>query len=122
MAPIVWQGVEPHLFIRMFADRIYHTHMKDVAVTLDGKAGILGSFLPFGDVRRGWNFRSPGHGDVNFEDIIRELNAIGYKGPLSVEWEDNAMDREFGARESAEFIRAMNFSPSTAAFDKDMKK
>jgi sugar phosphate isomerase/epimerase len=119
---LVWQGVEPHLFIRAFADRIYHTHMKDVAVTLDGKAGILGSFLPFGDVRRGWNFRSPGHGDVNFEDIIRELNAIGYKGPLSVEWEDNAMDREFGARESAEFIRTMNFSPSTAAFDKDMKK
>ncbi|MBN2266607.1 MAG: sugar phosphate isomerase/epimerase, partial [Candidatus Aminicenantes bacterium] len=55
---LVWQGVEPHLFIRDFADRVYHVHMKDVAVTLDGRAGILGSFLPFGDTRRGWNFRS----------------------------------------------------------------
>jgi sugar phosphate isomerase/epimerase len=119
---LVWQGLEPHLFIREFADRIYHVHMKDAAVTLDGRAGILGSFLPFGDVRRGWNFRSLGHGDVNFEEIIRELNAIGYRGPLSVEWEDNAMDREFGARESLEFVRRMNFSPSTVAFDKDMKK
>ncbi len=96
--------------------------MKDVAVTLDGKAGILGSFLPFGDVRRGWNFRSLGHGDVDFDAVIRELNAAGYEGPLSVEWEDNAMDREFGAAESLEFVRRMNFAPSKVAFDKDMKK
>ena len=118
---LLWQGLEPHLFIREFPDRIYHVHMKDVAVTLDGKAGILGSFLPFGDLKRGWNFRSLGHGDVNFEDIIRELNSIGYLGPLSVEWEDNGMDREFGAKESLEFVRAINFSPSDVAFDKDMK-
>ena len=118
---LVWQGMEPHLFIREFADRIYHVHMKDAAVNLDGRAGILGSHLPFGDLRRGWNFRSLGHGDVNFEDIIRELNAIGYSGPLSVEWEDNGMDRDFGGRESLEFVRDMNFSPADIAFDKDMK-
>lgn len=118
---LVWQGIEPQLFIREFPDRIYHVHMKDVAVTLDGRAGILGSHLPFGDLRRGWNFRSLGHGDVNFEEIIRELNSIGYQGPLSVEWEDNGMDREFGARESLEFVRSINFSPSEVAFDQDMK-
>ncbi len=119
---LLWQGMEPHLFIREFGDRIFHVHMKDASVTLDGKAGILGSHLPFGDLRRGWNFRSLGHGDVNFEEIIRELNAIGYQGPLSVEWEDNGMDREFGARESAEFVRSINFAPADVAFDKDMKK
>lgn len=118
---LLWQGMEPHLFIREFADRIYHVHMKDASVNLDGKSGILGSHLPFGDLRRGWNFRSLGHGDVNFEDIIRELNAIGYRGPLSVEWEDNGMDREFGARESLDFVRSMNFSPADIAFDKEMK-
>ena len=68
---LIWQGIEPHLFLRDFADRIYHVHMKDAAVTLDGRAGILGSHITFGDTRRGWNFRSLGHGDVNFEDIIR---------------------------------------------------
>ena len=118
---LLWQGMEPHLFIREFPDRIYHVHMKDVAVTLDGKSGLLGSFLPFGDLRRGWNFRSLGHGDVNFEEIIRELNSIDYTGPLSVEWEDNGMDREFGALESLEFVRSINFSPSDVAFDRDMK-
>ena len=96
--------------------------MKDVAVTLDGKAGILGSHLAFGDQRRGWNFRSLGHGHVNFEEIIRELNAANYTGPLSVEWEDNGMEREFGAEESAAFVKKVNFAPSTIAFDGDMKQ
>lgn len=119
---LIWQGLEPHLFIRDFADRIYHVHMKDAAVTLDGKASILGSHLTFGDTRRGWNFRSLGHGDVNFEDIIRELNTIGYDGPLSVEWEDSAMDRLYGARESLEFVRNVDFQPNQTAFDDAMGK
>ena len=118
---LVWQGIEPHLFIREFADRIYHVHMKDAALTLDGKAGILGSHLPFGDLRRGWNFRSLGHGDVSFEEIIRELNAAGYQGPLSVEWEDMGMDREYGAKEACDFVRSINFAPSSITFDKDFK-
>ncbi len=49
------------------------------------------------------------------------LNTIGYDGPLSVEWEDNGMDREFGAAESAEFVKRMNFSASDVAFDGEMK-
>jgi sugar phosphate isomerase/epimerase len=119
---LVWQGLESHLFIREFPAKIYHVHMKDVGVTLDGKAGILGSHLPFGDLRRGWNFRSLGHGDVNFEEIVRALNAAIYTGPLSVEWEDNGMDRDVGARESLDFVRNINFAPSSIAFDKDMKR
>ncbi len=119
---LVWQGMEAHVFISDFPDRIYHVHMKDAAVTLDGRTGIIGSHLPFGDLRRGWNFRSLGHGDVNFEEIIRHLNNIGYGGPLSVEWEDNGMDRDFGAAESVDFVKSINFSPSDISFDGDMKK
>ena len=112
-----WQGMEPAQFIDEFADRIYHVHMKDAAVTLDGRTGILASHLPFGDPRRGWDFRSVGRGDVDFESIIRTLNHIGYAGPLSIEWEDSGMDREQGARESCEFVRQIDFAPSTVAFD-----
>ncbi len=119
---LIWQGVDPKVFLREFADRIYHVHMKDAAVTLDGKAGILGSHIEFGNLKRGWNFRSLGHGDVNFEEIIRELNAANYSGPLSVEWEDNGMDREFGAAESVEFVKKINFSASDITFDGDMKQ
>ena len=32
------------------------------------------------------------------------------------------MDREFGARESLEFVRGINFAPSTVVFDRDMKR
>jgi sugar phosphate isomerase/epimerase len=118
---LLWQGIDPKLFLRDFGEKIYHVHMKDVAITLDGRSGILGSHIQFGDLRRGWNFRSLGHGQVNFEEIIRELNAIGYTGPLSVEWEDNGMQREYGARESLEFVRKIDFSPSTQKFDENMK-
>ncbi len=119
---IFWQGINPQMFLQDFKERIYHVHMKDVAVNRDGRAGILGSHLEFGDVRRGWNFRSLGHGDVDFENIIRVLNQIGYKGPLSVEWEDSGMEREFGAKESLELVRNLNYPASEFAFDSGMKQ
>ena len=113
-----WQGVDPVEFIRAFPDRIYHVHVKDAITTLDGRSGIIASHLNFGDPRRGWDFRSPGRGGVNFEEIARALNQIGYQGPLSVEWEDCGMDREFGAAEASEFVkRTMCFTPSNVQFD-----
>lgn len=54
---------------------------------------------------------------MNFEEIIRALNDIGYAGPLSVEWEDSGMDRDHGAREACQFVRRMDFEPSRRAFD-----
>jgi len=112
-----WQMVDPVRFIDAFGDRIYHVHMKDAIVTLDGRSGILSSHLGFGDARRGWDFRSLGRGGVNFEEIIRALNRIGYQGPLSVEWEDSGMDREHGAAEACAFVKKIDFAPSTRAFD-----
>ena len=114
---LVWQGCDPAVFIKTFPDRIYHVHMKDAAVTLNGREGILSSHLNFGDADRGWDFRSLGRGDVDFESVIRELNRIQYAGPLSVEWEDSGMDREHGAREAADFVRSVDFPPSDIAFD-----
>ena len=108
---LLWQGVDPVEFLREFPDRIFHVHMKDAIVTLNGRSGILGSHLSFGDPRRGWDFRSLGRGGVNFEEIIRTLNAIGYNGPLSVEWEDCGMDRDAGARRPASSSRSWTSSP-----------
>jgi len=112
-----WQMVDPVRFLKEFPDRIFHVHMKDAALQLDGYSGILSSHLNFGHPQRGWDFRSLGHGGVNFEEIIRTLNDIGYNGPLSVEWEDSRMDREHGAREACEFVKKVDFKPSGVAFD-----
>ncbi|MHB8898354.1 MAG: sugar phosphate isomerase/epimerase family protein [Thermoguttaceae bacterium] len=119
---LIWQGVNPARFIRKFPDRIFHVHMKDAIVRLDGDNGILASHLNFGDPRRGWDFRSLGRGGVDFEDILRALNDAGYAGPLSVEWEDSGMDREHGAREAVDFVRRLDFSPSRRAFDASFAK
>jgi sugar phosphate isomerase/epimerase len=114
---LLWQGVAPNKFLERFADRIFHVHAKDCAVHYgpgnhrggDGLTGVLGSHLPFGDVRRGWDFRSVGRGHITWEAIIRSLNRIGYEGPLSVECEDPGMDREHSARESLAHLRRLDF-------------
>jgi sugar phosphate isomerase/epimerase len=111
------QFLDPAAFALEFADRIAHVHVKDAKRRLDGRRSILGSHLDFGDERRGWTFVSPGHGDVDFDEVIRALNGIGYSGPLSIEWEDSGMDREWGAREALVFVRRLSFAPSDIRFD-----
>jgi sugar phosphate isomerase/epimerase len=111
------QSLDPAAFAHEFADRIYHVHVKDSRKRLDGRRSILGSHLEFGDERRGWDFVSPGHGEVDFDELFRALNRIGYAGPLSIEWEDSGMDREWGAREALEFVRRTDFAPASVAFD-----
>ena len=117
-----WQMVDPVRFLQAFPDRIYHVHMKDAALTLDGESGILSSHLNFGTPGRGWDFRSLGRGGVKFEAIIRALNVMNYTGPLSVEWEDALMNREAGAAEACQFVRNLDFSKSDRVFDEALRK
>ena len=101
------QFLDTAQFALEFADRIYHVHVKDSKKRLDGRRSILASHLNFGEEARGWDFVSPGHGDVDFEDFFRALNRIGYQGPLSIEWEDSGMDRDWGAPRRAR-VRAQD--------------
>jgi sugar phosphate isomerase/epimerase len=118
-----YQGVDYIKFIRQFGDRIFHCHMKDVWWGHgDGSVGVFGGHINFGDARRYWDFRSLGHGDINFEEIIVALNDINYQGPLSVEWEDSRMDREHGAKEACAFVRKVDFPRSARAFDASFDK
>ncbi|MEX1055949.1 MAG: sugar phosphate isomerase/epimerase family protein, partial [Rhodothermales bacterium] len=113
-----YQGVDYVRFIETFPDRIYHVHVKDVWWSDTARrAGVFGGHLDFGHVDRYWDFRSPGRGNIDFEDIIRALNRAGYNGPLSIEWEDSGMDREHGAAEACLFTRDADFNPPQAAFD-----
>ncbi len=113
----IHQQFDPVNFIDRFPDRIYHVHVKDSRVNLNGWNSILGSHIQFGDHRRGWNFVSPGRGDLDLDAMVRALNRAGYTGPLSVEWEDSGMDRERGAAEAVQFVKENDFAPSSMAFD-----
>ena len=120
---LLWQMVDPVKFIRRFPTRIFHVHMKDAALQLDGENGILGSHIAFGDYRRGWEFRSVGRGHVKFDEIIRALNDVNYDGPLSVEWEDQRMDRWYGAKESFEYVKKVAFPKNVdVVFDAQFAK
>ncbi len=116
------QHLDPAQFALEFADRIYHVHVKDSQKRLDGRRSILGSHLNFGEEARGWDFVSPGHGDVDFEQLFRALNRIGYAGPLSIEWEDSGMHRDHGAQDALAFVRATDFPSSEIAFDAAMQR
>ncbi|MEJ5887514.1 sugar phosphate isomerase/epimerase family protein [Pseudokineococcus marinus] len=115
---MMWQGIDPVAFITEFADRIVHVDCKDTRLRpANGRAGVLGSHLPWGDPRRSWDFVSTGRGDVPWEDSFRALRAIGYAGPISVEWEDAGMDRLKGAAEAVGFVRSLLWDRPTASFD-----
>ncbi|MGB3259112.1 MAG: sugar phosphate isomerase/epimerase family protein [Ornithinimicrobium sp.] len=115
---MMWQDIDPVAFITDFADRIYHVDCKDTRMRVGGgRNGRLGSHLPWGDQRRGWDFVSTGRGDVPWEDCFRALTGAGYTGPISVEWEDAAMDRLHGAKEALDFLKGLDFAPSTSSFD-----
>ena len=116
------QFVDSVAFLETFADRIYHVHVKESRRNLNGRTSILGSHLNFGDPRRGWDFVSPGHGGIEWGPIFRTLTRIGYTGPLSVEWEDSGMDREFGAAEACALVKKNDFPPSSVAFDAAFQK
>jgi sugar phosphate isomerase/epimerase len=112
-----WQGVDPAEFLRHFPDRIYHVHIKDLRVNLSGSTSLLNSYLPPGDPRRGWDYRSPGHGGIDWESVIRALNQIGYDGPLSVDWEDAGMRREHGIVDARKFVSQLDFEGPAIARD-----
>jgi sugar phosphate isomerase/epimerase len=115
---MMWQGIDPVGFIVDFKDRIYHVDCKDTRLRpRNGRAGVMGSHLPWGDPRRGWDFVSTGHGDVPWEDSFRALRAIGYDGPISIEWEDAGMDRLHGAAKAVGFVRALLWPLPAMRFD-----
>ncbi|MCW5954329.1 MAG: TIM barrel protein, partial [Propionibacteriaceae bacterium] len=114
---MMWQDLDPAAFLLDFADRIYHVHAKDSKKNLNGRNGRLSSHLPWADPRRGWDFVSVGHGDVPWDRCFRNLNFIGYTGPISVEWEDAGMDRLRGAPEALAFVKSQLWEAPAAAFD-----
>jgi sugar phosphate isomerase/epimerase len=114
----IWQDLDPVSFLQDFADKIFHVHIKESVRQLNGRNGRLGSHLPWADPRRGWDFVTAGHGDVDWEPIFRTLNAIGYQGPTSIECEDAGMDRLIGAPQALARVQELaTIKPPAAAFD-----
>ncbi|HVS17145.1 MAG TPA: sugar phosphate isomerase/epimerase family protein, partial [Planctomycetota bacterium] len=113
-----YQGVDYLAFLREFGARVFNVHVKDVWWSQSpAECGVFGGHADFGSAGRYWDFRSPGRGRIDFEGIARALLHANYEGPLTVEWEDALMDREFGAREACGFVRRLEFPRSDVVYD-----
>ena len=114
---MIWQDIDPAVFLTDYADRIYHCHIKDTKTHFDGRNGRLSSHLPWNHPHRGWTFVSAGLGDADIDGYLRTLDQIGYTGPVSIEWEDSGMDRLNGAPRALAHTRSHIYTPPTSLFD-----
>lgn len=70
-------GGDPHEFVKVFGKRIKHVHWKDMSGEMEAQRGKLFgcgmSLIPLGD------------GVVGIEALVKELEAIGFDGPTTLE-------------------------------------
>jgi inosose dehydratase len=74
---------EPISFIRRHADRIPYLHVKDVDHAL--RRRVLDEGIPFGEAVAQGVFVEPGRGTIDFAELRRLLDDIGYEGWAVVE-------------------------------------
>jgi sugar phosphate isomerase/epimerase len=119
-----WQGVSVIEFIREFKDYIHCAHIKGVQVIREHtRAGLLGGHRPMGHPLNGWNFVTAGSArDANsVEEIMIELNRIGYDGAVNIEWEDNDAEKHAGAKAALGYVRRGDLPPSGMRHDEMLK-
>ena len=119
-----WQGVSAVQFIREFRDRIHCAHIKGVQVIREHtRAGLLGGHRPMGFPLNGWNFVTAGsQRDANsVEEILIELNRVGFDGAVSIEWEDNDAEQHAGAKAALAAVRRADVPPSGMRHDEMLK-
>src|SRR4029077_20329494 len=119
-----WQGVSAVQFIRVFGQHIHCAHIKGVqAIREHTRAGLLCSHRPLGHAHNGWNFVTPGSArDANsVEEILIELNRVGYDGAINIEWEDNDAEQHAGATTALANVRRADVPPSGMRHDEMLK-
>ncbi len=105
---LVWQLIDPVVFIKTFHDRILHCHAKDGELQEDEvhRSGVIptGSWMR---PDRGFRFRVPGWGQVNWRRVMTALVSAGYDYVMSFEHEDPAMSPEDGAEKAIAYLKPL---------------
>ena len=105
-ANMVYLGIDVENFVDILKDRIYYVHAKDAEIVVHnfGKSGSLARG-DWGRLDRGYRFRIPGWGDVNWKSIMTELSMIGYDYVISYEHEDPTMSRMDGVKKTIAYLK-----------------
>ena len=85
---LMWMQMDYIKPLYDFKEKIFHIHIKDVAVHKDklNEVGIMATPLQFHTPKL------PGLGDINWSKFISALHDINYKGAACVEVEDRAFE------------------------------
>ena len=105
---LIWQGIDPVIFIKRFGDRIYHMHAKDAELVKENLP--ISGHIPTGPWRRpgrGFRFRVVGWGDVPWKRVITALLEVGYNYVMSYEHEDPVMSSEDGVEKCIAFLKPL---------------
>ena len=96
---------DPVPFIKEYAPRLRHTHVKDAVVEpLEGPLDEYGFETPTG---KQFKFAVPGTGVLDWPAIIQALREVGFDGVLSLELGHGIPDEEQAARDTVRFFRGL---------------
>lgn len=87
---LVHQDIDYLAAVDAFANRIFHSHAKDTEIKARRRAWVGNS----GD--GWWRYVIPGFGVIRWGEYLAALRRNGYNGALSIEHEDDAVEREEG--------------------------
>lgn len=104
-ANLLLAGMDPVVFVAELGDRILHVHAKDGEVVAHQapRSGLL-AHGRWDRPDRGFRFRVPGWGDLDWKRLISELRLAGYDGVLAVEHEDPVIGRLEGLRKAYDHL------------------
>lgn len=115
---LLWQFIDPYLYLAEFCKHIFSVHVKDTTIWADrlGEHGILTPYKREEEMAHGvkeeraiwWENRLPGEGQLDMERFMLELTNCGYQGALLLEHEDR---RYLGSRD--EVIRGLKIGLDT---------
>ncbi len=94
---LAWQRMDYIKPIYSFANKIFHTHIKDVKFFSDryDRVGLLATPLEY------MAPKIPGYGDIKWSDFFCALSEIRYEGAAVIEVEDNAFEESLSGRKKA---------------------
>ncbi len=103
---MVWQHMDYVEPIKNFSHKIFHLHLKDVAINKQklNTLGILAHPLEYHDPRL------PGRGDIDWTIFLKQIQDCGLlQNPLIIEFEDKAYEGDInlitkGLKETKQFI------------------
>jgi sugar phosphate isomerase/epimerase len=104
-ANLMLAGMNPLMFVAELGERILHVHAKDGEQVPHrvARSGLL-AHGRWERPDRGFRFRIPGWGDLNWKQVISELRLAGYDGVLAVEHEDPIIGPIEGLRKGFEHL------------------